>query len=203
MNILVIGAHPDDIEGGCFGTIKKYQQQGYSIFYLTISLGEDGGDPNKRRIEQEEAALLVKAKVKFGNLPSAYLNNNSGRETIVLIENTVQEVRPDIIFTHSVNDRHQDHVLVNKATESACRFFKGNIFYYEGFSSLKTFKPNVFYRIDEFFVDKLRALNMFNTQAKKPYMDVRVIETLARFRACQANLWGNLVEAFEVGRIIK
>jgi LmbE family N-acetylglucosaminyl deacetylase len=201
MNILSIGAHPDDLEIGCFGTLSHYKSIGYSLYNLVISLGEDAGDPARRKKESEQAAKLLGAEVKFGNLPSAYLSNNSGRETIDLIEKAIRCVEPNIIFTHSAHDRHQDHRLVNLATESACRFFKGDIFYYEGFSSLKTFNPTLFHNIDLFFEDKLKALSLFGTQSKKPYMDKKAVETLSRFRAYQANIFGGLAEAFEIGRM--
>jgi len=202
MNILAIGSHPDDIEGGCFGTLKKYKQQGYTLFYLVISNGEDAGDKKLRQKEALEAGALLKAEVKFGELPSAYLNNNSGRETINLIENAIKVVKPNIIFTHTVHDRHQDHRLVNRATKSACRFWMGNMYFYEGFSSLENFAPNFFCRIDEYFDDKLRALSFYDSQAKKPYMNPDGIRSVAGFRAAQAGYIGR-AEAFEVGRIIK
>jgi LmbE family N-acetylglucosaminyl deacetylase len=203
MNILAIGSHPDDLEGGCYATLKRYYECGSELFYVIASLGEDAGNPEIRRKESLKAAETVEAKVLFGQLPSAHLADNSGRETIVLIEKAIKDFRPDIIFTHTYHDRHQDHRLVNKATESACRFYKGDIYYYEGFSSLKTFNPDTFYLIDDFFQKKLEVLSYFESQNKKPYMDKKVIETLARFRACQANLWGGLAEAFETGRVIK
>jgi LmbE family N-acetylglucosaminyl deacetylase len=201
MNILAIGSHPDDIEGGCFGTLRRLHQLKCKLFYVVVSLGEDAGEPKIRKREAEKSAKLLDAEIIFGQLHSALLANNSGRETIVLIENAIKKFDPSIIFTHTYHDRHQDHRLVNKATESACRFYKGDIYYYEGFSSLKTFQPNCFYDITQQFPLKLKALGNFSSQGKKPYMDKKVIECLARFRACQANMWGGLAEAFEIGRI--
>lgn len=202
MKILAIGAHPDDIETACFGTLLKYKNKGYKIYNLVISLGEDAGDPIRRKKESEEAAKLLDAEIKFGNLQSALLSNNSGRETIELIEGAIKSLKPDIVFTHTIHDRHQDHRLVNQATESACRLFSGDLYYYEGVSSLKTFVPNVFSAIDDLFEEKMGALKIFFTQSGKPYMSREVIESRARFRACQANMWNSLAEAFEIGREI-
>jgi len=200
--ILGIASHPDDLEFGCFGTFKRYQQQGYKLYYLILTNGGDSGNGDIRKEEQSEAADLLKAEVKFQNLPSAYLNNDSGRETIKAIENSINLVKPQVIFTHSDNDRHQDHRLVNKATTSACRFFQGQLYFYEGHSSLKYFKPNLVYRIDAFFEDKLRTMNLFISQATKFYMNPKVIRAIATFRAAQFGFLGK-AEAFEVGGIVR
>jgi len=200
--VLAIASHPDDIEGGCYGTLCKYKQQGFRIHYLVLTCGGDSGNADIRRKEQEEVADLLGATVKFQNLQSALLNNNSGRETIQAIEDAIKVIKPDIIFTHSKNDVHQDHRLVNEATISATRFFQGQVYCYEAYSSLRYFQPTVFYRIDEFFEDKLRAISLFTSQGKKFYMNPEVITGIAVFRAAQSGKLGK-AEAFEIGRIIR
>jgi len=135
-------------------------------------------------------------------LPSAHLGNNSGRETIEAIEKAIAEIKPNIIFSHTEHDRHQDHILVNRATISACRFFQGQLYFYEAFSSLKYFEPQMVYRIDEFFPDKIIAISLFTSQANKFYMQPKIIESIAVFRAAQFGMFGK-AEAFEVGKIIK
>ena len=54
MNILAIGAHPDDIEFGCGGTLLKYAKSGGKISLLILTDGSYGGDPALRKKEQEE-----------------------------------------------------------------------------------------------------------------------------------------------------
>lgn len=197
--VLVIASHPDDAEAGCFGTLMKHFDEGATITYLVLTLGGDSGDPEVRRKEQLNASLGF---VHFGQLKSAFLSNDSGREAIALIERTIGLASPDIIYTHSNNDRHQDHRAVNRATLSACRFFKGAIYFYEGFSSLKRFKPNKFVDIGKYFDQKLRVMRKFKSQASKFYMSDEIITAAATFRAAQAGFKGK-AEAFEVGSIVE
>lgn len=201
MNILAMGAHPDDIEIGCFGTLSKYKKNGHNLFFLMLTDGGDGGDAKFRRHEQEVNAKLIGAEVKFGGFPSAYLNNDSGRATIEEIEKAITAVKPDVIFSHSNNDSHQDHRLVNQATVSACRFFHGELYFYEGYSSLKTFQPRKIIEIGEFFQDKLKVISLYHTQKEKFYMKPELITAVAIFRAAQFGFLGR-AEAFEIGGIV-
>ena len=202
MKILAIASHPDDLEWGCFGTLAKYDEEGNKLFYLVLTDGGDSGNGEARRREQKETAGILNAGVRFAGLPSAFLNNDSGRATIEEIEKEIFEIKPDIIFSHSQNDRHQDHRLVNHATVSACRFFHGELYFYEAFSSLKFFKPNMVVKICDYFPQKLRALSLFTTQEKKFYMKPELVESVAVFRAAQFGFLGK-AEAFEVGGIVR
>ncbi len=56
MNILAIGAHPDDIEYACAGTLIRHAQKGDRVFLLVVTDGSAGGDPVVRRQEQLDAA---------------------------------------------------------------------------------------------------------------------------------------------------
>jgi LmbE family N-acetylglucosaminyl deacetylase len=60
MNILAIGAHPDDIEYGCAGTLIKYAERGHHIFLLVLTGGQEGGSTETRKQEQEAAAEIMK-----------------------------------------------------------------------------------------------------------------------------------------------
>ena len=62
MNILAIGAHPDDIELGCAGTLKKYVKTGHNVYLCVLSQGSQAGDAQTRKNEQEEAALRLGVK---------------------------------------------------------------------------------------------------------------------------------------------
>ncbi len=201
MVILAIGAHPDDIEYGCFGTLCKLKDSGGELYYLTLSYGGDGGDWVTRKDEQAYTAEVVGASIRFGGLQSALLQNNSGRESIKLIEDSLRVIKPDVVFSHSRNDVHQDHRLVNRATESACRLFKGELYYYEGYSSLKYFKPTICHNIDKYFNKKIEIISKFSSQENRFYMNSKVIESIAMFRAAQFGFMGK-AEAFEVGKVV-
>ena len=108
MNILAIGAHPDDIEFGCGGTLIKYAKGGHNISLFVLTDGSFGGDPEIRKNEQKQAADFIGAKGLFwANYRDTELICN--RELILKIEEVVQKVSPDVVFLNFWADVHQDH----------------------------------------------------------------------------------------------
>ena len=59
MNILAIGAHPDDIEIGCAGTLIKYVDRGHNVFLLIMTGGGEGGAEPTRTLEQEDSNKIM------------------------------------------------------------------------------------------------------------------------------------------------
>ena len=93
MRILAIGAHPDDIEFGCGGTLIKYARQGHEVFLLVITDGSSGGDAVTRRDEQEASARILRAsKVFWGEYPDTAISLD--RVLIQGVERIIQEVQP-------------------------------------------------------------------------------------------------------------
>ena len=70
MRILAIGAHPDDIEAGCGGTLLKYAQNGHRIFLMVMTDGDKGGSSDVRKREQERSAKQLRAEKIFWGVPS-------------------------------------------------------------------------------------------------------------------------------------
>ena len=63
MNILAVGAHPDDIELGCFGTLSSYRSKNHNIFAAIITNGELASNPDLRKEEAKQAAKLIDMKL--------------------------------------------------------------------------------------------------------------------------------------------
>ena len=97
MNILAIGAHPDDIEFGCGGALFKYSENGHKVYMLVLSKGDKGGDPEIRQKEQEDSARILKVGKLFF---SDYLDTEivQSQKLITEIESFFKEVKPDLIF---------------------------------------------------------------------------------------------------------
>jgi len=145
--ILVVGAHPDDIEIACGGSIAKLCDAGHTIFGLIVSGGERGGNSSTRRREAMKGAeFLGINKVEIMNFPDMKLDNFV-LEISQQIEIVVNEFKPDIVFTHSIHDIHQDHRAVHDATLRACRNLS-TILCYESPSITQDFQPNVFVNIE-------------------------------------------------------
>ena len=65
MNVLALGAHPDDIEYGCGGMLTKYAEKGHDVFLWIASDGSLGGEGAVRRQEQSDSALIIGAREVF------------------------------------------------------------------------------------------------------------------------------------------
>ncbi len=134
MRILAIGAHPDDIEYGCAGTLVKYRQQGHQIFLLVVTDGACKADPVVRRTEQEESAHIIGAEeVIFGEFADTELT--CSRDLIMFIEKIAREVQPDFGFVPYPDDTHQDHRALAQAAIPASRSLIKRL--YPGFSTVK------------------------------------------------------------------
>ena len=199
-NILAIGAHPDDIELGCFGTLALHRDAGDKLFGIVITNGEQGGAPKKRKMESKKTAKLLNMKIFFGEFPDGAVID--GLKTVSFIEEIIKKYDIDVVYTHSKNDRHQDHRNVSNATISATRYVK-EVYSYETPSSISPFFPQVFVDISQTLSLKKKAISLQKTQENRYYMKMESIEGLSKYRGFQAGMENNFCEAFEVVRIVK
>ena len=200
MNILAIGAHPDDIEIGCGGLLLKAAKHGHDIFMYTLTRGGVSGDPKSRAQELKYSAKFIGAKrLWIDNLEDTklYLNDN----IINRIEFFINKSEADVVYTHSVSDTHHDHRAVAESTIEAGRYVP-NILAYE-MPVTKNFKPQVYYDISEVLDDKIELVNIFLSQKEKVFIKSNAIRGLAEYRALQSRLNTSItaVEAFEVYKI--
>jgi LmbE family N-acetylglucosaminyl deacetylase/CheY-like chemotaxis protein len=159
--VLAIGAHPDDVEIGCGGALIKHQADGDIVHILTLSRGAAGGDVNVRTAEAQHAAKLLGAKLDFGNLRDTQITE--GVETIRIIEAAICELRPTHVYTHCLEDTHQDHRAAHTASLVAARSVP-NVYCYQSPSSTVEFQPNHFVDVTEFMKTKLQAIGAYQSQ---------------------------------------
>ncbi len=180
LNILAIGAHPDDIEFGCSGTLIKYCRKGANIYLLVLSDGSLGADPDVRRAEQIDSAKIIGAKEVFWG---GYKDTNIpiNKELIERIEHYIKKVDPVFIFANYPEDTHQDHRNLASAILSATRYTR-NVLFYEGPTSVN-FSPNVFVDISNAFEDKIRCLEAHASQVTKTNIENLTILDIARSSA--------------------
>jgi len=200
--ILAVGAHPDDVELGCGGTLALHKLNGDRVYVLVLTRGEASGDAKVREEECRRAAEIIRVDgLFFGGLKDTMIHDD--RETIDIIERIIDEVKPDIIYAPSYKDTHQDHRNTGYATLSAGRRCK-IILLYEGASTQRDFVPQVFVDIGPTFELKKKMTSVFGSQlsnGRGGYTSaVKAIEGLAKYRGYQAGL--DVAEAFEVGRFI-
>ncbi len=201
MNILAVGAHPDDIEVGCGGTLIKYAQRGHNIFLLLISKGEMGGEAEVRYKEQMKAAEIIGARgVFWGGFTDTELLNR-GNEIIHSVEGYIQEIQPSFIFVNFFDDTHQDHRTVNRSVLSAARYVR-NVMFYE-VPTTNNFTPNVFVDIGSVLDLKLEALKAHASQIMKTNIEDLSITDIARSSAHFRGVQGRvpLAEGFVSERL--
>ena len=117
--VLAFGAHPDDLEVGAGGLLSRLAEQGAEVTFAIVSI------PNhteQRRAEAHAAATLLDADlfVLYEDRPCR-VEDIAMHELVRRFDQIVGDVRPDLVITHSANDLHWDHGLVNRATVSALR----------------------------------------------------------------------------------
>ncbi len=196
MEILAIGAHPDDVELGCGGFLLSAARSGHSVHIYTVTRGAAGGDPGQRTAEAQRSAQFIGAKALWlDDLPDSKLEENL--DLISRIESRIDLVGPDIILTHYSNDVHHDHRTVARATMEAGRF-DSNILAYET-PLTRGFDPKVYFDVTEVIDDKVQLVRMFASQSQKFYLRADAIKGLAQFRALQSRFQGpaRFVESFD------
>lgn len=121
VDILAIGAHPDDIELICGGTLIRAQMLGRRTGILDLSAGELGsrGTREIRAREAEKAARVMGVSVRenLGLPDGGIVNTPETRAKVALI---IRRLRPSVIITHSLHGRHPDHPVVAQLARDAC-----------------------------------------------------------------------------------
>ena len=200
MNILAIGAHPDDVELGCGGVLLKSINEGHNVYALTLTRGSASGYSEKRCEELVYSANYMGLNTLWiDNFEDSKLSLTS--DLINHIEYFIRKSNADVVFTHSLLDFHHDHRAVAAATREAGRNII-NILTYE-ISITKDFNPQVFFDISDVVEDKIHLLNVFLSQRGKSFLAADAIKGLVQYRAYQSRLPQNVthVEAFEIIKI--
>jgi LmbE family N-acetylglucosaminyl deacetylase len=194
--ILAIGAHEDDIEYSCGGSILYWISRGDKVIALILTGGERGGDPKIRRAECKRALeYLGVNKIIFGKFKDTRVPMDYN--LINFIEKIITQYKPDMVLTHSEFDKHQDHRAVNWASKTAARNVH-QVLMYESPSVLPEFRPQHYVDISDFMKKKMFALEMHKSQENKEYMDRKSIEGLSISRGRQ--IGARHAEAYEVMR---
>ncbi|WP_344388252.1 PIG-L deacetylase family protein [Asanoa iriomotensis] len=196
--VLAIGAHPDDLELACGGTLVRLVDSGHEVHVLVMTRGERGGDAATRAGEAAAGARFVGVtSVEVLDHPDTLLATaeNAMAEAI---DRAIRRHRPDIVFTHSANDHHQDHRAVHAATLRAARCHPA-VLCYESPSATSSFRPTVFVDIGEQLDAKIGSVAVHRDQRAKPYVDGRRLRALAAFRGGQGRV--DHAEGFEAVRV--
>jgi LmbE family N-acetylglucosaminyl deacetylase len=189
MRILAIGAHPDDIEFGCAGTLAHYSKKGDEVYLVVVADGGMGGDPGVRRKEQEISADIIgAAKLFWGGYKDTFIIFD--KPLIDLLEGFLGDLNPSLVMVNFQEDTHQDHVRLANASVSATRYTPKVIFY-ETPTSIG-FNPLIFSNIEPTLETKVKCLEAHTSQFHKTNIPgsniVDIAIATARFRGTQARV---------------
>lgn len=218
--VLFVGAHPDDVELGCGGTIDKLSREGACIKVISIAEGSScrygKHDEIKKAIEFRTNCSIKSLKslgvgfYRFYDLPCGMLNSVPLLDINRIIEKEIKEFRPECVYTHSITDTNKDHRVVFESTRIATRpgsnHFVSNVYSYEVLSSTEwnfneAFKPNVFVGLSSDNISKKVAAFKFYVSEKKEFPYPRCekgITTLSNYRGMQIGT--EYAEAFQLLR---
>lgn len=176
MKVLVVAAHPDDEILGVGGTICKHVANGDEVYVCIVTKAYEPQWSKKyietKVEEQRKVDKLLGIKKRYNlDLPTVKLNTIPHGEFNKKITDVVEEVNPDIVYTHFENDLNYDHTLIFKACMVATRPPKKiKLLCYETLSetewSNKTFLPNVWVDITKFINKKIKAFQIYKSERK-------------------------------------
>jgi LmbE family N-acetylglucosaminyl deacetylase len=227
MNILIIGAHPDDEALSMGATIKKHSDEGNDVYLCVLSGNAaarsktaQGGD---LRTQAEEAEKLLGIKdADFFDFPNIKMNTVPMLEVVQAIESSITKFKPEVIYTHWGGDLNIDHRVVYDATMAAIRLPQREtadmpmdqikrVLCYETPSSTEwaaplpsnAFLPNVFVKVDDQMSIKMEAIKLYKGILRKvPHArSPEAIYALATLRGAQAGY--KYAEAFVLIRELK
>jgi LmbE family N-acetylglucosaminyl deacetylase len=203
LTILCLGAHCDDIEIGCGGTIMRLlaEHPGSSVHWVALA-----SNPTREAEARAAAAELLggaeRAQVTIKAFRDGYFPFE-GAAVKDFFEETKRAVRPDLILTHHRHDRHQDHRLVAELTWNTFRdhlIAEYEIPKYEGDLGA----PNVYVPLTEAVARRKIdvILRSFKTQAGRGWFRAETFEAVMRLRGIECNAPEGLAEAFHVPKLV-
>ena len=209
-NILIIAPHPDDETLGCGGTIFNHKRRGDNVYLAIITSVKVLKDQNnnilnfyKDTVSQKSENKKIKKFYNFKKIfyldhPTTRLDVTPFGDIVKSIDNTIKEIKPEVIYLPSPFDLHTDHHVTVKATLSCTKWFRNKsikrVLGYEVLSETNfnhyggNFKPNVYIDISPFLQKKVNAMKIYKTEFKKhPFpRSLEAIKSLAILRGSES-----------------
>lgn len=216
--ILAIGAHPDDIEIGCGGTLSILKDKGHDLVHLIITSGEEGDLHStkkqlagKREAEAIQSGKLLKtSQVIFFREPDGLTTFSKELKTRLI--SIFREIKPDIVFTHARSDNFPDHQVVHQLTRAAILGANGpwypdaggnphqvkDIYGYEVWNPISDFQ--LAFDITPAMDRKIELIRCHVSQINDVDY-IAAIKGLAKYRAVMS-MTGEYAEVFEVLKVV-
>jgi len=201
--ILCLGAHSDDIEIGCGGTVLQILARNPELDVVWVVFSSS---PEREREARNSAAMFLrkagKTEIIVNNFRDGYFPFD-GSLIKQFLEQLKQRLHPDLVFTHNKNDAHQDHRTLAELTWNTFRnhaICEYEIPKYDGDLG----QPNLFVPLaDESFREKVRFLmSAFQSQRSKRWFEEETFLALMRLRGMECNADSGYAEAFYTRKLV-
>lgn len=198
--VLFLGAHPDDIEIGC-GALLHHIAHKTEILCVTLSDNQKNPDLQNVKGEHLQSMNVLgvpQEKVVFGNFTTRIFQQ-SRQEILEYFLKLRKDFKPDLIFTHSKQDVHQDH---NTMTDEALRAFRGiTVLGFDVVRSSYGFFPNFLVEVTEEDVNKkIEALAKYETYKDRYYFNSELTRSIMVRHGALAEV--PFAEGFDILRIV-
>jgi LmbE family N-acetylglucosaminyl deacetylase len=198
-----LGAHCDDIEIGCGGTLLRLLEDypGCHVDWIVFS-----SNPVRRREAQQGARFFLKNAATRNVVILSYRDSffpYHGAKIKQDFEKLKRKIEPNLVFTHTQNDFHQDHRAVNELTWNTFRdhpVLEYEIPKYDGDLG----RPNFFVQLEpEMYENKVRfTVEAFPSQHKKRWFEKETFLSLMRLRGMECNAPSGYAEAFHCRKVV-
>ncbi len=199
-NVVVFGAHPDDFEVGCSGTILKFLKDINLKIYVMSDRYEDGKMRNMKEKDKSMKFLgLEKIPLEVFDIPTRIFHDFRSKIRNILYD-IASKGDVDIVFTPPISDIHQDHIVL--ADEAIRLFREKTVLGYEVIRSGYNFRPQLHVKLTNEIVEKkIKAAQLYKSQWSTTksggyYFSKEVMKGLMRSRGAQFGL--EYAEAFEI-----
>ena len=203
LRALFLGAHSDDIELGCGGTILSLLEQGQELEVCWMVFAASPA----RRLEAERSAEMflrgaVKKEIIVRNFKESFFPY-IGSEIKVCFEELKRTINPDVVFTHFRDDLHQDHRLISELTWNTFRdhlILEYEIVKYDGGLG----SPNMFVHLsEEVCAEKIKyMMENFQSQRSHQWFTEDTFRAILRLRGVESNAPSRLAEAFYARKLV-
>ena len=218
--ILVVASHPDDEVLGCGGTIAKHSKSGDKVHLIFMTNGVGSRNAKKEEAEsrkgaaQDSADILGVSSIQQFDFPDNKMDTIALLDVVQAIEEVIDRLQPEIIYTHHIGDLNIDHQITHKAVMTACRPHPGfcvkEIYAFEVLSSTEwntpgvaVFSTNVFIDVTDYINIKKQVLEVYSEEMRQP-PHTRSVDNVLRLNALRGNSIGvNYAEAFMLLKTIK
>lgn len=198
--VLFLGAHPDDIELGCGALLHHIVHQ---TEVLCVTLSDNQKNPDLKNVKQEHYEALAvlgvpEEKIVFGPFTTRVFPD-ARQEILEYFLKLRRDFAPDLIFVHSKQDIHQDHLTM---TEEALRAFRGiTVLGFDVVRSSYGFFPHFLVEVNEEDVNKkIEALSRYETYRDRYYFNSELIRSIMIRHGALAEC--PFAEGFDILRIV-